>query len=130
MARRKLLVDTSVVVDLFEGDQVVALVLDQYRPVYIPVVVLAELLLGARRSRRPAENVERIEAFASMNRVLPCNRTTASHYADIANQLRARGRPIPQNDMWIAAVAQQHGLAVASRDGHFDEVESLVRIPC
>ena len=130
MPQRMLLVDTSVVVDLFEGDQTVAMVLGQYTPVYVPVVVLAELLSGARRSQRVAENVERIEVFAAKNQVLPCDSTTADHYADIANQLRARGKPIPQNDMWIAAVARQHGLPVASRDGHFDEVEALVRIPC
>ena len=130
MRERTLLVDTSVVVDLFEGDQTVAMVLGQYTPVYVPVVVLAELLSGARRSRRVAENVERIEVFAAKNQVLDCNAETASHYADIANQLRARGKPIPPNDMWIAAVALQHGLPVASRDGHFDEVEALVRIPC
>lgn len=130
MPQRTLLVDTSVVVDLLEGDQTVASILGQYTPVSIPVVVLAELLSGARRSQRVAENVERIEVFAAKNHVLSCDRTTADHYADIANQLRARGKPIPQNDMWIAAVARQHGLPVAARDKHFDEVEALVRIPC
>ena len=130
MARRKLLLDTSVLVDLFEGDQALALTLRQYRSMYVPIVVLGELLAGARRSRRVRENVERIERFAGKHHVLPCDQTTASHYADIANQLRARGKPIPQNDMWIAAVALQHGLPVASRDEHFDHVESLVRIRC
>lgn len=130
MPHHTLLVDTSVVVDLFDGDQAVASILEQHRPVSVPVVVLAELLSGARRSQRTTENVQRIEAFAADNQVLDCNAETASHYADIANQLRARGKPIPQNDMWIAAVARQHGLPVAARDKHFDEVEALVRIPC
>jgi tRNA(fMet)-specific endonuclease VapC len=126
----RLLVDTSVVVDFFQGDQAVALVLNQHKPVCIPVIVVAELLLGARRSQRVAENVEQIAEFTSENHVLGCDSTTASHYADIANQLRARGTLIPQNDMWIAAVARQHGLPVAARDGHFDNVDALDRIPC
>ena len=130
MARRRLLVDTSVVVDLLEGDEAVALILAHYTPVYIPVVVLAELLSGARRSQRAAENMERIAAFTRSNRVVTCTASTASHYADISNELRARGRPIPQNDMWIAAVARQHGLPVASRDDHFDQVPALLRVPC
>jgi tRNA(fMet)-specific endonuclease VapC len=104
--------------------------LEQSRPVYVPVIVLAELLNGARRSRRVAENVQQIEGFVNRNAVLPCERTTASYYADIDNQLRKRGKPIPQNDVWIAAVAQQHGLPLATRDAHFDEVESLLRVPC
>lgn len=130
MAQRKLLVDTSVVVDLLKGDQGVALILDPYRPLYVPAVVLGELLMGAQRSLRVARNVERIREFAGSSHVLPCTGRTASHYAEIANQLRAQGKPIPQNDMWIAAVALQHGLPVAARDKHFDHVDSLVRVPC
>jgi tRNA(fMet)-specific endonuclease VapC len=98
--------------------------------VYVPVVVLAELLAGARRSLRVAENVKRVEALVADSELLDCDGDTASHYADIFNDLRARGRPIPQNDIWIAAVARQHGLALATRDAHFAEVDTIVRVPC
>ena len=130
MAPGKLLVDTSVVVDFFHGDQTLAWMLEQSQPVYVPVVVLGELLAGARRSQRIAENVQQVEEFAKRNIVLSCDHVTASHYADILNQLRARGKPIPENDIWIAAVATQHGFPIATRDAHFDEVESLLRVPC
>ena len=50
---------------------------------------------------------------------------TAEHYARVYRELRRRGRPIPTNDMWIAATALQHGLAVFSHDRHFREVPSL-----
>ena len=36
--------------------------------------------------------------------------------------------PIPENDIWIAALAIQHGLAVASRDAHFDHVKGPKRV--
>lgn len=130
MAPRKLLVDTSVVVDFFHGDPIVGWMLEQAQPVYVPVVVLAEMLAGARRSQRVAENVEQVEEFARRSIVLSCDHVTASHYADILNQLRARGKPIPENDVWIAAVATQHELPIAARDAHFDHVDSLVRVPC
>lgn len=130
MAPGKLLVDTSLVVDFFHGDPVAVRVLEQAQPVCVPVVVLAELLAGARRSQRVAENVKQVEDFAGRNVVLPCDDVTASHYADIWNQLRARGKPIPENDMWIAAVATQHSLPIAARDAHFDHVDSLIRVPC
>lgn len=97
---------------------------------YVPVVVLAELLADARRSQRAIENVRQVEDFASRSVVLSCDSVTASHYADILNQLRARGKPIPENDIWIAAVATQHELPIATRDAHFDHVDSLLRVPC
>lgn len=130
MAHGKLLVDTSVVVDFFHGDKSLGWMIEQADSVYVPVVVLAELLAGARRSQRVVENVAQVEDFAQRSVVLSCDHVTASHYADILNQLRARGRPIPENDMWIAAVATQHALPIAARDAHFDQVDSLRRVPC
>jgi tRNA(fMet)-specific endonuclease VapC len=98
--------------------------------VYVPVIVMGELLGGARRSARVADNVAEVEAFAADNRVLDCDLETARHYGEIYSELRARGRPIPENDIWIAAVAQQHGLPLATRDAHFTEVHSIIRVPC
>ncbi len=53
---------------------------------------------------------------------------TADTYAQVRAELRRAGRPIPENDVWIAALARQHGQEVVSRDGHFDSVEGLRRI--
>ena len=53
---------------------------------------------------------------------------TAHHYADIREELPAAAAPIPENDVWIAALCRQHHLAVASRDGHFDKVSGLKRV--
>lgn len=130
MAHRKVLLDTSVVVDLFQGDVNVRRLLAISERVFVPAVVIGELLGGARRSARIAENVAEVETFAADNRVLDCDLETARHYGEIYSQLRARGRLIPENDIWIAAVAQQHGLPLATRDAHFTEVESLLRVPC
>jgi len=54
-----------------------------------------------------------------------CQATTAQQYGDIKNQLRAKGRPIPENDIWIAAIAMQYQLTLVARDGHFHEVDGL-----
>lgn len=130
MIAPQVLVDTSIVVEFFKGNEEIGRMLEQHRPVGVPVVVVAELLLGALRSQKVDANIRQIEVFIGRNRLLACDADTALHYADIADQLRVRGRPIPQNDMWIAAVARQHGLSVAARDQHFDAVESIRRIPC
>jgi len=57
--------------------------------------------------------------------VLPCDTDTASIYGMIKKRLFEKGKPIPENDIWIAAVAYQHGLTVISRDDHSSEVENL-----
>jgi tRNA(fMet)-specific endonuclease VapC len=58
--------------------------------------------------------------------VIPCDATTARHYARLRNRLRGKGRPIPENDLWIAATAIEHGLVLVSRDEHFAQVEGLL----
>ncbi len=58
--------------------------------------------------------------------VLNCDAITAQHFGQIKDHLRLKGRLIPDNDVWIAAVAQQYGLPLATRDGHFKEVDGLV----
>jgi len=57
--------------------------------------------------------------------VLACDQATAREYGQIKARLRAKGRPLPENDIWIAAIARLHGLTLVTRDQHFREVEGL-----
>jgi tRNA(fMet)-specific endonuclease VapC len=57
--------------------------------------------------------------------MIDCNVATALKYGDMKTALKAKGRPIPENDIWIAATALQHGLTLVSRDAHFNEVEEI-----
>ena len=57
--------------------------------------------------------------------LLDTNIVIAIEYGQIKNNLRAKGRPIPENDIWIAALAKQYGLTLVTRDGHFGEVDGL-----
>ncbi len=120
-----LLLDTSVVVGLVNGDREVAALLRDAERVFVPAVALGELYYGAFKSRRRQENLTRIDAMAEGRAILGCDRDTARHYGRIKNELRAKGRPIPENDMWIAAIAAQHGLTLLSPDDHFRELEAL-----
>jgi len=71
-----------------------------------------------------------LTSFAATVQILPCDAETARLYGDVKHRLMAKGRPIPENDIWIAAIARQHGLAVATRDAHFQQIGglSVVRI--
>jgi tRNA(fMet)-specific endonuclease VapC len=90
-------------------------------------IVLGELLSGFAVGRREAENRQELEQFLASERVhqLVVDVAIAAQYAVVYRELRRRGRPIPTNDMWIAAMALQHGFAVFSYDEHFPEVPGL-----
>ena len=88
-------------------------------------IVLGELYYGARKSARVAANLARIDEFATSSAVLVCDTATAQEYGPIKNILRQKGRPIPENDISIAAIAQQYQLTLVSRDEHFREVDGL-----
>jgi tRNA(fMet)-specific endonuclease VapC len=93
----------------------------------LPVIALGELLAGAEKSARKAENYRKIEQFAAQVQILHCDNDTARRYALVAEMLRQKGRPIPQNAMWIAAIALQHNLTLLTRDTHFEHVDGLAR---
>ena len=127
MAIRNILLDTNAYVAFKQGTADAVEVL-QYTPrIGINSIVLGELLSGFAIGTREEENRQELEQFLASERVdqLVVDIETATHYAVVYRELRRRGRPIPTNDMWIAATALQHRLAVFSHDGHFHEVAGL-----
>lgn len=123
-----MILDTNAVSALLAGDEALAELLGDSRRHELPVVVLGEYRYGLKRSRHRAALEPLLDALASACTVLAIDDTTATSYAEVREQLRAAGRPIPENDVWIAALARQHGVAIVSRDQHFDLVEGVVRL--
>lgn len=119
------MLDTNIVIALFAGDMAVKSGLALAAEVFVPSIVLGELYFGARKSGRTQANLARIDEFAANNVVLGCDTETARRYGDIKDALRIKGRPLPENDIWIAAIAVEHDLTLVSRDAHFDEIEQL-----
>ena len=99
------LLDTNIVIAIFADEVVVRQQLAGAGEVFIPSIVLGELYYGAQKSARIASNVARVDEFAATNSVLACDTETARRYGEIKSELRAKGRPIPENDIWIAAIA-------------------------
>ena len=124
MAGRYLL-DTNVVIALFDGQASIKEAAVKAREVFLPSVVVGELYFGAFSSYRVVENRSRLEHFAASVTILACDEKTALYFGQTKNDLRAKGRPIPDNDLWIAAIAQQHGLTLVTRDEHFQAIENL-----
>jgi len=123
------LLDTSVIVDLLRGDPTVAEKVRECDEIFTSVVVIGELLYGALHSANSEANLRLVADFASSITALPTDRRTAEAYARMKQGLRAKGRPIPDNDLWVAAVAVQHGLSLVARDTHFDQIDELRHDP-
>jgi tRNA(fMet)-specific endonuclease VapC len=119
------LLDTSIIIDLFAQDEAVKDQLALTENTFIPSIAVGELHYGARKSTRTEKNLEQIEQLVSVSVVLPCDGETGYWYGIVKDQLRKIGNPIPENDIWIAALTLQHNLTLATRDKHFDKVEGL-----
>lgn len=121
----RFLLDTNIIIALFAGEAAVQERLAQAGDVFVSSIALGELYFGARKSTRVDENVARLDHFAASSAILGCDAYTAREYGLIKNRLHERGHPIPENDIWNAAIARQHDLILVTRDEHFSEVEEL-----
>jgi len=121
----KFLLDTNILIALFDGETSIQEHLKQAKEVFVPTIVLGELYFGARHSTQVRENLARIDELALSTSVLVCDIDTAKEYGATKDELREKGRPIPENDIWIAAIAKQHELILITRDAHFNEIEDL-----
>jgi len=94
----------------------------------ISVVVLGELLAGFAVGTKERTNRRELDAFLDSPRVrvYPVDDETTAHYASIYKQLKRKGRPIPTNDLWIAAGCMQQGFRLLSADKHFSEIDGLL----
>ncbi len=117
--------DTSIVIKIFAEDKEVMKKVEQCREVYIPSTVIGELYYGAYNSTNLQKNVKRIEELIETTPILDSNIVTAKQYGLIKKDLKIQGTPIPENDIWIAAIANQFDLKLAGRDDHFKNIESL-----
>jgi tRNA(fMet)-specific endonuclease VapC len=122
----RVLLDTNIVIALFAKEAAVEQHLAEAEEVFIASIVLGELYYGAQKSARVETNISRVNTFAAGSAVLVCDTATAQYYGVIKNQLRAKGTPIPENDIWIAAIARQYQLILVTRDEHFRAVDGLI----
>ena len=127
MAIRDLLLDTNAYVAFMRGIPEAKEVIKHAPSIGINSVVLGELLAGFAMGSREAANIEELKLFMNSARVrfFSLDEVTSSFYAGVYRDLRTTGRPIPTNDMWIAATALQHSLAVVTFDEHFKTVKGL-----
>jgi predicted nucleic acid-binding protein len=121
--------DTNRLTDLFQGDVELAKSLAACDEVWIPLIVLAEIkagFYGGAKTHRNENLLQRLLAKQTVNILLP-GRETAEHYARLFVQLKRAGTPVPDNDLWIAALILEHDLLLITRDRHFQRIPQLHR---
>ena len=120
-----LAVDTNAVIAYREGIPEVCRFIDDAGVIFLPVTVLGELLYGALNSTKMRKNESAVQQFSEHTILLPITRDVAARYAQVRLDLKKKGTPIPENDIWIAALCIEHEIPLLSRDEHFRVVDNL-----
>lgn len=125
-----ILLDTNRYTDLIRGDSTVQAILLSVDEIWLPFIVMAELSAGFRAGNRIGENERVLAKFLAQPgvRIVYADAATVNTYAELYVQLRRQGTPIPEHDIWIAALAVQHRVPLFSRDAHFDHLPQVQRL--
>jgi predicted nucleic acid-binding protein len=123
-----LILDTNALSAVADGDASAMELVAGADRVALPVIVLGEYRLGIAQSRHRASYESWLRQWIAAVTVLDIDDGTTRSYSAIALELKRKGKPIPTNDLWIAALCLQHSLPLLSRDKHFDLVAGLRRL--
>lgn len=123
----KLIIDTNAYAKCELGDEKAIECLSNAREWYIPSIVFGELYFGFKHGTRFISNMHRLEKFIEKYdvSVLPIDKDAALCYGEIYAYLRKHGKPIPTNDIWIAASCMSLGGVLLTSDKHFDAVPQI-----
>lgn len=127
----KLAIDTNAYFSLQLGNvPILKKLVDQAEEIILPFIVDAELKAGFHKGQKRVDNYNKLEKFVSLDRVLLIwpDELTNELYARIWSDLAKIGKPVPTNDVWIAAVCVQHQLSLATNDKHFINIPLLQTI--
>lgn len=117
--------DTSIAIQFLNGEAAIVDRVLALSMVLLPLPVVGELLFGAEDSGRSLQNLTKYLQFIDACTVLPMSRETARCYSQVRLSLNRKGRPIPENDVWIGAQVLENSWTLASRDGHFGFIDGI-----
>jgi predicted nucleic acid-binding protein len=124
----EVILDTNALSAWCDSDSDLLAVFPSDRPLFLPVIVLGEYRFGIKVARDRTSREKWLDSVEAAVTVLAIDGGTARQYADVREELRQAKTPIPENDVWIAALSRQHGLPLLSQDAHFDQVVGLRRM--
>ncbi|PIQ93684.1 MAG: VapC toxin family PIN domain ribonuclease [Nitrospirae bacterium CG_4_10_14_0_8_um_filter_41_23] len=125
---KRILIDTNSYAAFKRDNPIAVNTLKMVEYIGVNIIVLGEILSGFKGGSKEAKNREELEQFLDSPRVhvVQMDEETAEFYAKIYWDLKKKGKPIPTNDIWVAASAMRHGLALFTFDGHFNDINGLL----
>ncbi len=114
-----MILDTNALSALADGNSALVAKLGNTSRLALPVIALGEYRFGVTASRHRKTYEAWLTEHLPLFETLPVDAHTTAHYAALRHELKRLGRPVPENDLWIGALALQHRLPVVSRDAHF-----------
>ena len=123
-----MILDTNALSAAADGAPAAVELLSRSEQLAVPVIVIGEYRFGILHSHHRQSYEAWLADWIASVEVLPIEQATAQHYAEIGLELKKMGKPIPTNDLWIAALCRQYSLPLMSRDQHFDAVRGIHRI--
>jgi tRNA(fMet)-specific endonuclease VapC len=126
MTGSRVAVDTNIVIAFLNGDESILEKFESTDRILLPFPAKGELLFGAMCSARAAQNVDRLQKLFLQFETIHSSLDVEVRYAETKSKLKTKGRPIPENDIWIAACAQSADVPLSSRDEHFRAIDDLI----
>jgi len=123
-----LILDTNALSAAADREPSALAIVSEAERIAVPVIALGEYRLGIAQSRHRVSYENWLQDWISSVTVLDIDEETSQSYAALGLELKRKGRPIPTNDLWIAALCRQHALPIVSRDQHFDLVPGIRRL--
>lgn len=122
---KSIALDTSVAIKILNEDSKIIKEVDKYSHLLIPVIVKGELLFGAMNSGNSHKNLKIFNNFLNACTILNIDSIVAEEYAAIRKQLKLDGKPIPENDIWIAALCKVYNTGLLTSDKHFGYIKHI-----
>lgn len=124
---KKIVIDTNVYTAILKGTINHHSIFEKFEQIIIPTIVIGELRAGFRLGNKAKQNEKDLQNIIDNNNVhvLSIALSTTNFYATIFKELRKKGKPIPTNDLWIAAISLEQSATIASLDKHFTYVSGL-----
>jgi tRNA(fMet)-specific endonuclease VapC len=118
-------IDTNIAIDILNGNKEIALLCFSFYPIYLPVIVCGELIFGAMNSTKIGANLNKYLDFINDCQILNTTTNVSMEYAKIRKKLKLEGHPIPENDIWIAAICKSFEISLVTKDKHYQYIDEL-----
>lgn len=124
----KIALDTDVAIKFLNGNAHIGKIILKHSDICMPAIVAGELIFGALNSNHAEQNLVRHKKLIRIARLLSVTETTAVTYGKTRLSLKKKGKPIPENDLWIAALCIEHKIPLFTNDAHFENIDHLMLV--